>query len=131
MKGKLLLMTILLLAVALTSCEKKYTYVEVILEKGIFGGIDKKEKEPKIIKAKNDTLAYLDAYQKFCRSVKINKDMREAFGETYSTPFGFKLLNDKGENIANSTFFITREEEKRKIEERVSRLPNNIKKSAD
>jgi hypothetical protein len=42
------------------------------MEKGIFDGTEKKEKEPKIIRAKNDTLAYLDAYQIFCITIKVN-----------------------------------------------------------
>ena len=79
----LILMLMLMLNIVLTSCdnEKKYTYVEVVLDKGIFGGIDKKEKEPKIIQAKNDTLAYLKAYQSFCIAVKVNKDMKETYKE--------------------------------------------------
>ena len=124
---------ILLLAVVLTSCnsDKKYTYVEVVLEKGIFGGVDKKEKEPKIIRAKNDTLAYLEAYQSFCIAVKVNKDMQETYGEMPSTPLEFKLLNDNGENIVNSTFFVTKAEEEQKIEERVFSRSNSIKESAE
>lgn len=122
---------VFLLAVVLTSCDKKYTYIEVVLEKGIFSGVDEKEKEEKIIKAKNDTLAYLDAYQKFCISMKVNKDMQETYGETYSTPFEFKLLNDKGENIANSTFFVTKAEEEKKIEERIFSRSNSLKESLE
>lgn len=129
-KGKFL---ILLLAVVLTSCnsDKKYTYVEVILDKGIFGGVEKKEKEPKTIKAKNDTLAYLNAYQNFCISVKVNKDMQETYGETYSTPLEFKLLNDKGDDIVNSTFFVTRIEQEKMIEERILSMNNSIKESSE
>jgi hypothetical protein len=122
---------VLLFAVVLTSCDKKYTYVEIVLDKGIFGGVDKKEKEPKIIKAKNDTLAYLDAYQKFCISVKVNKDMKETYGETYSIPLEFKLLNDKGDNIVNSIFFATRAEQEKMIEERIFSMNTNIKESSE
>ncbi|MDR1006850.1 MAG: hypothetical protein LBL74_08335 [Bacteroidales bacterium] len=125
---------ILLLAIALTSCnsDKKYTYVEVVLEKGIAGMVDRKEKEPKIINAKNDTLAYLYAFQNFCISVKVHKDMQETYGDAYaSTPLEFKLLNEVGENIASSTFFITKAEKEKEIEDRVFSLENSINHSAE
>jgi len=122
---------VLLLAILLISCDKKYTYVEVVLEKGYFGGVDKKEKEPKIIKAKNDTLAYLEAFTTFCISIKVNRDMVEALGETYSTPLEFKLLNNKGENIVHSTFFVTKDEKEKKIEERYFSMSNDIQASVD
>jgi len=129
-KSKLL---ILLLAVALTSCnsDKKYTYIEVVLDKGIFGGVEKKEKDSKIITAKNDTLAYLKAYEKFCIAVKVNKDMKETYGATYSTPLEFKLLNDRGEDIVNSIFFVTQAEQEEKIAESIFSMNNNVKESAE
>lgn len=50
---------------SLTSCDKSYKYVEKVSEESIFGGTDTKEKDEVIIKAKNDSTAYLEAYKKF------------------------------------------------------------------
>ena len=115
MMKKIVLISVSVLAFILSSCNKKYSYVEIVLEKGIFGGVDKKEREAKTIKAKNDTLAYLDAYQKFCISLKVSKDLQETYGEVYSTPLEFKLLNDKGDDIVYSMFFVTKDKKEKEI----------------
>ncbi len=128
---KIVLISVSVLAFILSSCNKKYSYVEIVLEKGIFGGVDKKEKEAKTIKAKNDTLAYLDAYQKFCISLKVSKDLQETYGEVYSTPLEFKLLNDKGDDIVYSMFFVTKDKKEKEIEERIFSMGNSIKSAAE
>lgn len=68
---------------AVISCESlhEYSYVETVLEPSIYGGsIFEKKKDPVVIKAKNDTLAYLEAYNKFTISQKVYRDMSESYG---------------------------------------------------
>jgi hypothetical protein len=114
------------LTVALYSCNNKktYKYVEVVQEESILGGTDAKEKEAKPIKAADDSSAYLEAYQNFCISTKVNKDMQASLGKTYSVPKSFKLYNDKGVEISNSVFFADKEKREKEIEEKIFSMNN-------
>lgn len=125
--------TLLFLAILffLTSCDKSYKYVEKVSEESIFGGTDIKEKDEIIIKAKNDSTAYLEAFKKFCISVKVNKDMAQSMGKTYSIPLSFKLLNDKGEDITNTTFFASKAQREKEIEEQIFSMRNTIQDAVD
>jgi len=116
----------LLFVLLITSCSQEYSYVEVVLEKGILSGVETKEKDPEIISATNDTLAYLEAYKKFCISVKVNKDMEERSGNTFTTPLEFKLLDKDGNNIVESVSFITKEDKEAEIEKKIFSLPSSI-----
>lgn len=124
---------LLLLTVALYSCDNKktYKYVEVVQEESILGGTDTKEKEAKSIKAADDSSAYLEAYQNFCISTKVNKDMQASLGKTYSVPKSFKLYNDKGVEISNSVFFADKDKREKEIEERIFSMKNTIQDAVD
>ena len=117
--------------ILLTSCDKSYKYVEKVSEESILGGTDIKEKDETTIKAKDDSTAYLEAFKKFCISVKVNKDMAQSMGKTYSTPLSFKLLNDKGEDITNTTLFANRTQLEKEIEEQIFSMENSIQKAVD
>ncbi len=124
---------LLLLAFTLYSCDNKkaYKYVEVVQEESILGGINTKEKEAKKIKAADDSSAYLQAYQDFCISLKVSKDMQTSLGKTYSIPSSFKLYNDKGVEISNSVFFVEKDKRKKEIQERIFSMKNSIQESLD
>ncbi|MCA1918683.1 MAG: hypothetical protein LDL38_04725 [Flavobacterium piscis] len=124
--NKLNILLFLGLITFLTSCNKSYKYVEKVSEESILGGTDIKEKDEEIIKAKDDSTAYLEAFKKFCISVKVNKDMAQSMGKTYSTPLSFKLLNDKGEDITNTTLFANRTQREKEIEEQIFSMRNSI-----
>lgn len=49
---KINLIPVLLLALLLSSCNKKYSYIEVILDEDVFGEVSIKEKDAVIISAK-------------------------------------------------------------------------------
>lgn len=122
--------TYLLAFVVLLSCEKSYKYVEVVEEKGLLGGASQtKEKDPKTISAANDSIAYLEAYEDFCISLKVNKDMQEAMGNNYTTPIRFKLLNDKNEDIALLVSMKDKTKQEEEIKNKIFALPNNIKET--
>lgn len=123
---KLIILIFLGLMTFLTSCDNSYKYVEKVSEESIFGGTDIKEKDEETIKAKDDSTAYLEAFKKFCISVKVNKDMAQSMGKTYSTPLSFKLLNDKGIDITNTTFFANRTQREKEIEEQIFSINNSI-----
>lgn len=121
------------LTFAVYSCDNKksYKYIEVAQEESILGGTDVKEKEAKTIRAADDSSAYLEAYQKFCISTKINMDMQAALGKTYSVPKSFKLYNDKEVEISNSVFFSEKDKREKEIEERIFSIKNSIQESVD
>jgi len=123
----------LILLSAFTSCDNKksYKYVEVVEEEGLLGGSDTKEKDPKTINAATDSAAYLEAYQSFCISLKVNKDMKQSLGKVYSTPTKFKLYNDKGTDITNTVFFADKDKREKEIEENIFSMGNTIQESVD
>lgn len=129
--NKINILLFLGLITIMTSCDKSYKYVEKISEESILGGTDLKYKEEETIKAKDDSTAYLEAFKKFCISVKVNKDMAQSMGKTYSTPLSFKLLNDKGEDITNTTLFSNRTQQEKEIEEEIFSLKNSIQDAVD
>ncbi|MEP6947709.1 MAG: hypothetical protein ABI863_00480 [Ginsengibacter sp.] len=125
------IISLILFSSLLTSCDKNYKYVEVVQEESILGETETKEKESKPIKAADDSTAYLEAYQDFCISLKVNKDMKASLGKTYSTPKSFKLYNDKGLEIATSVVFGDKDKREKEIEERIFSMENAVQKSVD
>ena len=85
---------------AFSSCNKSYKYVEIVKERSILSSsYNEKEKEAKNIMAKNDSIAYLEAYKKFCISLKVAKEMKDAGMEFASMPIRFSLYDDKGKEV--------------------------------
>jgi hypothetical protein len=123
------ILSFLTIITLLTSCNKTYKYIEKVGEESTLGGSDTKDKEETTIKAKDDTTAYLEAFKKFCISVKANKDISQSMGKSYSTPLSFKLLNDKGEDITNTTFFASRTMREKEIEEQIFSLKNSMQEA--
>ncbi len=130
---RILFFLIMLSMILFESCEfkKSYKYIEIISEESVFGGTNIKEKEPKTIMAVSDSAAYLEAYQTFCISQKVNNDMKESMGKTYSTPLRFKLLDKEGNDVTNSVFFEDKEKLEKEIENRIFSMTNSIKESVD
>jgi hypothetical protein len=116
-----------------SSCNKSksYKYVEIVEEEGLLGGTDTKEKEAKTIKASTDSSAYLQAYQNFCVSLKVNKDMKQSLGKVYSTPTKFELYDSKGVEITNSVLFADKDKREKEIEDKIFSMRNNIQESVD
>lgn len=117
----------------LISCSRKknYKYVEIVEEEGILGGSSTKEKDPKTIKASTDSAAYLEAYQNFCISQKVYRDMKQSLGKVYSTPTMFKLYNEKGNDITNIVFFVDKDKLKKEIEVKIYSIKNTIQEAID
>ena len=100
MSQKLLLL--LVACVAISGCQKKYQYVEEVIEKSVLSGIHRTDKDPEEIKASNDTMAYIAAFRKFCISQKVYKKMvNDGYGDYLDIPLGFKLYNSEGKDISN------------------------------
>lgn len=121
----------LLILVLLSSCNKSYKYIETVQEESILGGTDTKDNEEKIIKAPNDSTAYLEAYKIFCISSKVSKDMKQSLGKTFTTPLSFKLYNDKEEDITNTTLFVSRAKQEKEIEKQIFSMDNSIQRAVD
>ena len=124
MKKLLFFITALLL---LTSCNKRYTYVEVVRKQQMFGGTKVAIKEEIKIRARSDTAAYLEAYQKFCISQAVYQGMKQRYGmpELLDTPMGFRLYNSKGADITKIEFK-SRIEQEQIIEERTFRIGSDV-----
>lgn len=118
----------LTLIIFLTSCDKSYKYIETVSKESSLDGIYIKEKEEIIIKAKDDSTAYLEAFKRFCISIKVNKDIAQSIGGNYSTPLSFKLLNEKGEDITNTTLFEGRTRGEKEIEVKIFSMKNITQK---
>lgn len=77
------------------SCKKEYKYVEQV---NLFSFEDveftNRTEKMEIIKAKNDTLAYQEAYTKFMISMKVSNEMEKTMGTPYSKPKSFSLYKD-------------------------------------
>ncbi len=95
------------LFILLVSCNKTYTYVEIVYSEG---NIEYSEKEPEKIKAENDTLAYIEAYKKFIISQEVSRLTDETLTEMgisrdwREVPEYFILINPNGDDISNISF---------------------------
>ena len=114
----------LVLILFICGCKKSYTYVEIIDERSIFGNIEEKEEEPEKIKAKNDSLAYIEAYKKFNISLKNAKDAKAASGNIYKYPKDFKILNSDGKSVKYSISNKNREKIETELDLIIDNLPN-------
>lgn len=125
---------VLLVSLIFAECSqpqiKSYSYVEVVADQSLSGSIENKEKEPKEIKADSDTAAYLQAYQNFCISLKVCKDMKQSLGTVFTTPLKFKLLDDKGKDITGIDF-ADRPKREKEIEKLIFSMDNSIQQSMD
>ena len=127
MKKALIMM--LAAIVLLGSCQKKeYRYIEKVRETSIFGGSSEKDEEEKIITAASDSAAYLEAYQMFCVSQKVYKDMLVSGMQDPTLPLSFKLYNEQGEDIS-AMYFATKEEKEKEISERIFSMENTVKRT--
>jgi len=124
---------LVLLIITITSCEqsKKYKYVEIGQKESLFGGTERDEKDAVIIRSKNDSIAYLDAYQKFCISEKVSQDMKEALGSASTTPTDFKLIDEQGNNVALLINFDKIDSLKNSVRNRIFEMKNSLKETVD
>ena len=122
-----------LLIITLVSCQqsRKYEYIRIEIKESIFGGTERNEKDAEIIKAETDSIAYLKAYLKFCISEKVSKDMEEAYGSTSTKPTDFKLIDEKGNNIALLISFEKIDSLKTSIRSRIFETKNSFKERAE
>ncbi|MBR4773361.1 MAG: hypothetical protein IK010_02905 [Bacteroidales bacterium] len=103
-KNKTIFFILIALCFFASSCNKKYTYVEEIIDKDYFGGEERSTKKPETIWAKNDTSAYIEAFEKFKRSQYIY-DRMVLDGIPYvDVPLGFNLYTKDGIDISNIEF---------------------------
>ena len=119
---------ILLLCLCFCSCQKKYRYVEIVNERDILSGeTSRKEKEPELIEASDDSVAYCAAYQKFCIAQKVARDMKKTGMDLGEEPLEFKLLDEQNVNIANKNIFVSKDKIEEEISERIFSLENSVK----
>lgn len=120
-----------LIAISVISCEnvQEYSYVETVLEPSVYGSsVFKKEKDPVIIKAKNDTLAYIEAYNKFSISQKVYQDMSSVYGASLlSSPLSFALLNSEGTDVSD-VYFVTKSSQEQEIHNRIFAMENTLER---
>lgn len=129
----LLIFIFTIIVIGLASCDNKsvYRYIEVSNHIDIMGQISQKEGETKYIEAESDSAAYLEAYQKFIISKKVDKDLDEAssaLGYTEgcsSHTIDFKLYDKQNIDIAKTTFFANKDSLEKDIEQKIYSQPNS------
>lgn len=121
----------LLFVYTFISCEKKYSYIEIIKEPELIGnGYDIKEKDLEVIKAKDDTTAYLKAYSKFCIAVKASMLVSEKVSVNFSIPIDFKIIDENGSDITNIKF-ATKEAKEMEIYQSIAQLGKTSDKPSE
>lgn len=86
------------LMLCLASCTKKYTYVETVKQPGLFGGYEIEEKT-EVIRAANDSTAFVEAFRRYCISLHVYRYMNEIAEGLNAVPVDFVLYNRKGELV--------------------------------
>lgn len=106
---------------------KTYSYIEVIFEDDITGRPVMKEKEPIEIHQTADSLAYIEAYRKFCIFKEAVKKTNQDLGSQGVTTEvkEFKLLNESGINIVPTIKFTTKELQEKEIRDQLSKVLDN------
>lgn len=101
---------VLISSLVLFSCGKApqkespriYVYIEIDKQQNPFGGSKKVEAEADTITAMNDSLAYIEAFKKYCISLKVYETMlKKGVGTYIDIPLDFKLYNDKGDPVVD------------------------------
>lgn len=119
------------------SCSKKdnshnYYYIETYEKLSLLGDRTYIEtSKPDTILSVSDSAAYMEAFRKFAISLKVNSDMKEAFGKVSKKPLSFKLLNELGNDITYTTFFEDKERLEKEIIDYLLSRENSIKSSVD
>jgi hypothetical protein len=95
----------LLLILTITACSNnKYEYIQINIEDNL-SSIEKTEDESKVIYAENDSIAYMKAYDIYCKALEVNHRMAASNTRLYQAVKDFKLVGKGGYNIRNTTIF--------------------------
>jgi len=129
MKIKLILLFFILLVL---SCQKRYEYIELRTKKSFFGESERVVKNSETIRAKNDSIAYMEAYLKFCINEKMFEDIEEVFDNPgIAKPISFKLIDKQGNDIALFINFDKIDSLKTALRSSVFKMENISKRIAD
>lgn len=106
-------------------CEdgNKYTYIEVFNHKAASGDSVKKYKAGELIYRPTDSAAYLDAFVKYCISIRAYEQFDSLREPLLFRPIGFLLLNKNGVDITNSVSFSNKDSLERQIEHAMRDIP--------
>jgi len=126
--------SVFVIVMLLASCQldKKYQYVETIIAVGLLSSKTSiKEKDPENIVARNDSIAYMMAFTKFCRAQKVDNDMLEAMGSNNNTRISFKLMDNNGVDITNSVIFNNKDSLEKEVKDRIFSRSNVFQEAID
>lgn len=88
-----------------SGCNKKYSYVEEIIDKGVWGDLNERTtKEPETIWAKSDTAAYIEALEKFATSQYVYDAAISDGMDWHDVPICFRLYTRDGVDISDIEF---------------------------
>ncbi len=120
-----------------TSCSNKnsiknYKFNITFEVPSVFGATSYKEGEIENITAVNDSLAYCDAYRKYCLAKKVYGEYADKYNSSFpsdvvNTPISFKLINESGDDIAKTVDIIDKSKIEMEIEKEIQKLPNSLK----
>ncbi len=109
----------------LLGCEanNKYTYIQIVYKEVKPGDSVRKFIAGKIILETSDSVAYLNAFVKFCISLKAYEHrVNSSAGKLSFQPIGFMLINENGVDISKSITFTTKDYMERKIEKEIREM---------
>lgn len=105
---------------------KEYQYIQVDRKQRITSGYDIVDREPEAIFARNDSVAYMEAFQKFNISAKVGRDILETEGTSWSKPLKFKLIDPKGKNIRNTVSFMHKDSLESDLSNSILSMSNSL-----
>lgn len=120
---KIFRLVFLIILILPSSCKipNTYRYTEIVYDISLFDGSKTKtENGGETIRALNDSIAYLEAYKRFCITKHVYDLMKEKNPQTtLDIPIDFKILAE-GVNIRNTISFIEKDSLEKSIKERIA-----------
>lgn len=83
------------------SCKKKYDYYEDVIENPYLEEPYKSIREKDPIRAKSDTIAYIEAYKRFLRAKLVYDGLQKDDPGNHTEPIRFHLIAPNGIDISN------------------------------
>jgi hypothetical protein len=119
---KYLSIIILIIFCSCTQKEKKYIYTEQ--KQQTFPYRSYNYKEPEVVSALNDSVAFCKAYKKYynsCKAYEQTKNLLENKGlqSIGDIPVAFTLMDETGNDISGGYFLADRDKVKKEIEDQI------------
>jgi len=110
------------LSLLLISCGKKYKYIETEKRQSLSGGYESKDADPVVITASDDSVAFLEAYEKFTIARSVYESMKSTYSLT-PEPERFSLIDETGKDISKDIVIGNKNSLLKEIRDRIYKIP--------